>query len=165
MTGRQSTDIRGRHDAKHTCSGAIPDRQPEARSKTSALGARTDRCVYGIEGRNRDGLAPKLAFVRDGYAVRASRPDQPRRRFSGRGITVGETLRDKRRLAEQSALESADDPAVQGSCMFVVATDVPPMPATWNDWPCGRSPRASPVPGGFNANGSGDYDIAFSTAA
>jgi D-aminopeptidase len=79
------------------------------------------------------------------------------------GIPVGERLRQTAARGTGGA-ESADDPAVQGSCMVVVATDAP-LDARNLERLAMRALLGIARTGGFNANGSGDYAIAFSTAA
>ena len=78
------------------------------------------------------------------------------------GIPVGEKLRLPP-SPSAATNSSPEDPAVQGSCMLVVATDAP-IDARNLKRLARRALLGIARTGGFNSNGSGDYAIAFSAA-
>jgi D-aminopeptidase len=154
-------DIRGRRVAKEHVLAAIRNAK-SGPVEEGAVGAGTGTMCYGFKG----GIGTssrKLAANRGGYTVGVLVQTNHGGVLQVVGIPVGEKLRQTAARGT-GGLEPAEDPSVQGSCMIVVATDAP-LDARNLERLAKRAILGIARTGGFNSNGSGDYAIAFSTAA
>lgn len=152
-------DIRGRHIKKEHVLGAIRSAKGGP-VEEGAVGAGTGTICYNFKG----GIGTssrKLATTRGGYTVGVLVQTNHGGQFQIGGIAVGEKLRGGRSETRPEA--SPGDPTVQGSCMIVVATDAP-LDSRNLKRLAKRALLGIARTGGFNANGSGDYAVAFSTA-
>jgi len=153
-------DIRGRHVKKEHVLEAIRSAKTGPLEE-GAVGAGTGTICYNFKG----GIGTssrKLAAARGGYTVGVLVQTNHGGHFQILGIPVGEKLRGGRGEGKPEA-SMRDDPAVQGSCMIVVATDAP-LDSRNLKRLAGRALLGIARTGGYNSNGSGDYAVAFSTA-
>jgi len=153
-------DIRGRHVKKEHVLEAIRSAKTGPLEE-GAVGAGTGTICYNFKG----GIGTssrKLAAARGGYTVGVLVQTNHGGNFQIGGIPVGEKLRGGRGEGKPEA-SVRDDPAVQGSCMIVVATDAP-LDSRNLKRLAGRALLGIARTGGYNSNGSGDYAVAFSTA-
>ncbi|MBM3312268.1 MAG: P1 family peptidase [Candidatus Aminicenantes bacterium] len=153
-------DIRGRHVKKEHVLEAIR-KAAAGPVEEGSVGAGTGTQCYGFKG----GIGTssrKLASDRGGYTVGVLAQTNHGGVLMIAGLPVGEKLRSPAE-APAAASPASDDPAVQGSCMLVVATDAP-LDARNLKRLARRALLGIARTGGFNSNGSGDYAIAFSTA-
>jgi D-aminopeptidase len=154
------SDIRGRHVKKEHVLTAIREAKPGP-VEEGAVGAGTGTMCYGFKG----GIGTssrKIPANRGGYTVGALAQTNHGGVLTIAGIPVGEKLR----LASGGGgVETGrpGDPAVQGSCLIVVATDAP-LDSRNLKRLARRALLGIARTGGFNSNGSGDYAVAFSTA-
>lgn len=153
-------DIRGRHVTKEHVLAAIR----AARSgpvEEGAVGAGTGTECYGFKG-GIGTASRKLLPTRGGYTVGVLVQTNHGGLLRIAGIPLG----DKLKITPGSAEEEPrwrDDPPVEGSCMIVVATDAP-LDSRNLKRLAKRALLGIARTGGTNANGSGDYAVAFSTA-
>jgi len=153
-------DIRGRHVKKEHVLEAIRKAAPGPVEEGS-VGAGTGTECYGFKG-GIGTASRKLAAARGGYTVGVLAQTNHGGVLQIAGIPVGERLR--RPAGEAAAADvRPDDPAVQGSCLLVVATDAP-LDARNLKRLARRALLGIARTGGFNSNGSGDYAVVFSTA-
>ncbi|MFT3947562.1 MAG: P1 family peptidase [Agriterribacter sp.] len=148
-------DIRGRHVTERDVLDAIKDAKTGIVEQGN-VGAGTGTVCFGFKGGigTSSRVLPKAS---GGYSVGVL----VQTNFGGvleiAGVPVGKTL-GKYYLSDQ-----LNDPA-DGSCMIVVATDAP-LDARNLERLARRAFMALAKTGGIASNGSGDYVIAFSTAA
>jgi len=150
-------DIRGRHVKKEHVLEAIRKAAPGPVEEGS-VGAGTGTQCFGFKG-GIGTASRRLAADRGGYTVGVLAQTNHGGVLQIAGIPVGEKIRRPLGPAEPAP----DDPAVQGSCMLVVATDAP-LDARNLKRLAHRALLGIARTGGFNSNGSGDYAVAFSTA-
>jgi len=153
-------DIRGRHVRKEDVLEAIRSARTGP-VEEGAVGAGTGTICYNFKG-GIGTASRKLASSRGGYTVGVLVQTNHGGRFQIAGIPVGEKLGAGRGEAGAETPERGD-PAVQGSCMIVVATDAP-LDSRNLKRLAGRALLGIARTGGYNSNGSGDYAVAFSTA-
>ena len=153
-------DIRGRRVRKEDVLEAIRSARTGP-VEEGAVGAGTGTICYNFKG-GIGTASRKLAAARGGYTVGVLVQTNHGGQFRIGGIPVGEMLRGGRSEPGPDA-PARDDPAVQGSCMIVVATDAP-LDGRNLKRLAGRALLGIARTGGYNSNGSGDYAIAFSTA-
>jgi D-aminopeptidase len=154
-------DIRGRHVRKEHVLDAIR-KAAAGPVEEGSVGAGTGTTCYGYKG----GIGTssrKLPARQGGYTVGVLVQTN-----HGGVLQIGGT-RVADRLRQTSAAFPFDsgrpaDPVVQGSCMIIVATDAP-LDARNLERLAQRATLGIARTGGYNSNGSGDYAIAFSTAA
>jgi len=153
-------DIRGRHVTKGHVLAAIR----AARSgpvEEGAVGAGTGTECYGFKGGI--GTASRtLPAARGGYTVGVLVQTNHGGFLRIAGIPLGDKLKIPPESAEED-VRRRDDPPVEGSCMIVVATDAP-LDSRNLKRLAKRALLGIARTGGTNANGSGDYAVAFSTA-
>jgi D-aminopeptidase len=153
-------DIRGRHVGKGHVLEAIRRAAPGPVEEGS-VGAGTGTQCYGFKG-GVGTASRKLPPDRGGYTVGVLAQTNHGGVLMIAGIPVGEKLRLPP-SPSAATNSSPEDPAVQGSCMLVVATDAP-LDARNLKRLARRALLGIARTGGFNSNGSGDYAIAFSAA-
>jgi len=153
-------DIRSRRVRKEDVLEAIRSARTGP-VEEGAVGAGTGTICYDFKG-GIGTASRKLAAARGGYTVGVLVQTNHGGQFRIGGIPVGEMLRGGRSEPGPDA-PARDDPAVQGSCMIVVATDAP-LDGRNLKRLAGRALLGIARTGGYNSNGSGDYAIAFSTA-
>jgi D-aminopeptidase len=154
-------DIRGRHVTKAHVLEALRNASSGPVAE-GAVGAGTGTVCFGFKGgigTSSRRLAPGAGGYTVGVLVQTN--------FGGvltiGGVQVG---RDLEAAGERPRSESTDDsPAASGagSCMIVVATDAP-LDARNLGRLAERALLGIARTGGWYANGSGDYAVAFSTA-
>ncbi|MGH7454611.1 MAG: P1 family peptidase, partial [bacterium] len=148
-------DIRGRHVGRNEVSAAIKN----AKSGTveeGCVGAGTGTVCFGWKGgigTSSRVLPPSAGNYKVGVLVQTN--------FGGvltiNGAPVG------RELGKFAMKDALPYPAGDGSCMIIVATDAP-LDARNLKRLAARAMLGLARTGGYAANGSGDYVIAFSTA-
>ncbi|WP_139377387.1 DmpA family aminopeptidase [Daejeonella lutea] len=148
-------DIRGRHVSRQNVLNAI-DNAKEGQVEQGAVGAGTGTVCFGFKGgigTSSRTLPQSLGGYTVGVLVQTN--------FGGvlqiDGVPVGEEL-GKFSFSDK-LLNNVD-----GSCMMVVATDAP-LDARNLERLAKRAFMGMAKTGGIASNGSGDYVIAFSTAA
>ena len=127
-----------------------------------AVGAGTGTMCYGYKG----GIGTssrKLPARQGGYTVGVLVQTNHGGVLQIGGIRVADRLKQTSAAFPFESGRPAD-PVVQGSCMIVVATDAP-LDARNLERLAQRATLGIARTGGYNSNGSGDYAIAFSTAA
>jgi D-aminopeptidase len=154
-------DIRGRHVRKDHVLDAIR-KAAGGPVEEGAVGAGTGTLCYGYKG----GIGTssrKLPARQGGYTVGVLVQTNHGGVLQIGGTRVADRLK---RTSAAFPFESGRpaDPVVQGSCMIVVATDAP-LDARNLERLAQRATLGIARTGGYNSNGSGDYAIAFSTAA
>jgi D-aminopeptidase len=154
-------DIRGRHVAKDHVLAAIR-KAATGPVEEGAVGAGTGTMCYGYKG----GIGTssrKLPARQGGYTVGVLVQTNHGGVLQIGGVRAAERLK---RGPSAFPFDSGrpSDPVVQGSCMIVVATDAP-LDARNLERLAQRATLGIARTGGYNSNGSGDYAIAFSTAA
>jgi D-aminopeptidase len=152
-------DIRGRHVKKEHVLEAIKNAK-SGPVEEGAVGAGTGTMCYGFKG----GIGTssrKLPASRGGYTVGVLAQTNHGGIFQINGIQVGQKLGGyfmQRDLTQPKKSE----PAAEGSCMVVVATDAP-LDSRNLKRLAKRALLGIARTGGFYASSSGDYAIAFST--
>jgi D-aminopeptidase len=147
-------DIRGRHVRQEHVLQAIEEAAGGSVNE-GCVGAGTGTVCYGFKG----GIGTssrRLPDGRGGWTVGVLVQTNHGGVLQVAGLPVGERLGNyfmKREL----------EPMAEGSCMIVVATDAP-LDSRNLKRLAGRALLGIARTGGFYANGSGDYAIAFSTA-
>jgi D-aminopeptidase len=154
-------DIRGRHITKENVLAAIR-KAKTGPVEEGAVGAGTGTMCYGFKG-GIGTASRRLPVSRGGYTVGVLVQTNHGGILQIAGIPVGDKL--------QGAMAGVGpefgwraDPPVEGSCMIIVATDAP-LDSRNLKRLARRAILGIARTGGYNANGSGDYAIAFSTAA
>ena len=149
-------DIRGRHVTKAHVLEAIANASPGAVTE-GVVGAGTGTTCFDYKG-GIGTASRRLAENRGGYTVGVL----VQTNFGGvltiRGIPFD------RKDAGVGAAAAAPNPSGDGSCMIVLATDAP-LDARNLERLAKRALLGIARTGGYFSNGSGDYAIAFSTAA
>jgi len=152
-------DIRGRHVAKaHVLEAVLgASAGPVAEG---VVGAGTGTTCFDYKG-GIGTASRRLAVTKGGYTVGVL----VQTNFGG-VLTVRGVPFDKKERAGSSGTVSPgrDSPQAEGSCMIVVATDAP-LDARNLKRLAKRALLGIARTGGYYSNGSGDYAIAFSTAA
>lgn len=148
-------DIRGRHVTKEHVIRAIRSARGGP-VEEGAVGAGTGTVCYGFKG----GIGTssrRLAAQAGGYTVGVLVQSN----FGGvLEINGAPVQRELGRVARQPG----PDPSPDGSCMIVIATDAP-LDARNLRRMAARAMMGLAKTGSYSSNGSGDYAIAFSTAA
>lgn len=148
-------DIRGRHVTKQHVLSAI-NKAGAGAVEQGAVGAGTGTVCFGFKG-GIGSSSRKLPAALGGYTVGAL----VQTNFGGvlqiDGVPVGEEL--KQFSFSDQLLNNVD-----GSCMMVIAPDAP-LDARNLERLAKRAFMGMAKTGGIASNGSGDYVIAFSTAA
>ncbi|OGD13395.1 MAG: aminopeptidase [Candidatus Aminicenantes bacterium RBG_16_63_14] len=149
-------DIRGRHVTKTHVLEAIRTAS-EGPVAEGAVGAGTGTTCFGYKG-GIGTASRRLPESRGGFTVGVL----VQTNFGGVLIIHGVPF-DKRDTGAGAAAAGMD-PAGDGSCMIVVATDAP-LDARNLERLAKRALLGIARTGGYYSNGSGDYAVAFSTAA
>ena len=149
-------DIRGRHVTKTHVLEAIRTAS-EGPVAEGAVGAGTGTTCFGYKG-GIGTASRRLPESRGGFTVGVL----VQTNFGGVLIIHGVPF-DKRDTGAGAAVAGMD-PAGDGSCMIVVATDAP-LVARNLERLAKRALLGIARTGGYYSNGSGDYAVAFSTAA
>ena len=149
-------DIRGRHVTKTHVLEAIRTAS-EGPVAEGAVGAGTGTTCFGYKG-GIGTASRRLPESRGGFTVGVL----VQTNFGGVLIIHGVPF-DKRDTGAGAAAAGMD-PAGDGSCMIVVATDAP-LDARNLERLAKRALLGIARTGGYYSNGSGDYAFAFSTAA
>lgn len=147
------SDIRGRHVTKAHVLEAI-DKASEGPVVEGAVGAGTGTTCFNYKG-GIGTASRRLPENRGGYTVGVL----VQTNFGG-VLTIRGVPFDKR----GPGATAGNGPAGDGSCMIVVATDAP-LDARDLKRLAKRALLGIARTGGYYSNGSGDYAIAFSTAA
>jgi len=148
-------DIRGRHVKKEHILQAIGNAS-SGPVEEGAVGAGTGTMCFNFKG----GIGTSSRRITTGgqsYTVGVL----VQTNFGGVLRINGVLVLD---LIGRSSPESKSEPGIEGSCMIVVATDAP-LDARNLKRLAKRACLGIARSGGFNSNGSGDYAVAFSTAA
>jgi D-aminopeptidase len=148
-------DIRGRHVTKARVLEAVLT-ATDGPVAEGAVGAGTGTTCFGYKG----GIGTssrRLPESRGGWTVGVL----VQTNFGG-VLTIRGVPFDKKEM--ETVPPGGDSPHGDGSCMIVVATDAP-LDARNLKRLAGRALLGIARTGGYYANGSGDYAIAFSTAA
>jgi len=148
-------DIRGRHVKKEHILKAISNAS-SGPVEEGAVGAGTGTTCFGFKG----GIGTSSRRISSGgqrYTVGVL----VQTNFGGVLRINGVLVRD---LIDKPAPERKNEPGIDGSCMIIVATDAP-LDARNLKRLAKRACLGIARTGGFNSNSSGDYAIAFSTAA
>jgi len=148
-------DIRGRHVTKAHILEAI-FKAVAGPVEEGVVGAGTGTMCFGFKG----GIGTSSRRVSIGgqsYTVGVL----VQTNFGGVLQINGVLVRD---LLDRPVPERKSGPGVDGSCMVIVATDAP-LEARNLERLAKRACLGIARTGGFNSNGSGDYAVAFSTAA
>ena len=148
-------DIRSRHVKKEHVLEAIGNAS-SGPVEEGAVGAGTGTTCFGFKG----GIGTSSRRISTGgqsYTVGVL----VQTNFGGVLQINGVLVRD---LIGTSAPERKNEPGIDGSCMIIVATDAP-LDARNLKRLAKRACLGIARTGGFGSNGSGDYAIAFSTAA
>jgi len=154
-------DIRGRHVTKEDVLAAIR-KAKNGPVEEGAVGAGTGTICYGFKG-GIGTASRKLPASRGAYTVGVLVQTNHGGILQIAGIPVGDKLRGAMaRVGPEFGWRA--DPPVEGSCMIIVATDAP-LDSRNLKRLARRAILGIARTGGYNANGSGDYAIAFSTAA
>jgi D-aminopeptidase len=154
-------DIRGRHVKKEHVLEAIRKAAPGPVAEGS-VGAGTGTMCYGFKG----GIGTssrKLPARQGGYTVGVLVQTNHGGVLQIGGVPVAEKLRGSMAKVDPG-FGWRSDPVVEGSIMIVVATNAP-LDARNLERLAARAALGIARTGGYNSNGSGDYVIAFSTAA
>lgn len=160
-------DIRGRHITKEHVLEAIRAAAAGPVAE-GAVGAGTGTTCFGFKG-GIGTASRRLPRERGGWTVGVL----VQTNFGGvltiNGLPVGKMLEERTRPAASDpggrvAVPDTERPGGDGSCMIVVATDAP-LDARNLRRLAGRGLLGIPRTGGYYSNASGDYCIAFSTAA
>lgn len=154
-------DIRGRHVRKEHVLAAIR-KAAGGPVEEGAVGAGTGTMCYGYKG----GIGTssrKLPARQGGYTVGVIVQSNHGGVFQIGGTLVADRLKQTSSAFPFESGRPAD-PVVQGSIMIVVATDAP-LDARNLERLAQRAGLGIARTGGYNSNGSGDFIIAFSTAA
>jgi D-aminopeptidase len=150
-------DIRGRHVGKEEIFTALKNAKPGPVVEEGCVGAGTGTVCFGWKG----GIGASSRVLPEsagGYTVGVLVQTNFGGLLTINGAPVGREL-------GQFALKSAlPYPTGDGSCMIVVATDAP-LEARNLKRLAARAMLGLARTGGYSANGSGDYVIAFSTAS
>src|SRR5512136_1589681 len=146
-------DIRGRHVTKAHVLEAIGNASPGAVSE-GVVGAGTGTTCFDYKG-GIGTASRRLPEGRGGYTVGVL----VQTNFGG-VLTIRGVPFDRKDAGPEGA---AANPAGDGSCMIVVATDAP-LDARNLERLAKRALLGIARTGGYFSNGSGDYAIAFSTA-
>jgi D-aminopeptidase len=149
-------DIRGRHVTKAHVLEAIRGASPGPVAE-GAVGAGTGTTCFGYKG-GIGTASRRLPEARGGYTVGVL----VQTNFGG-VLTIRGVPFD-RKEAGVGAAAPAPNPSGDGSCMIVVATDAP-LDARNLERLAKRALLGIARTGGHFSNGSGDYAVAFSTAA
>jgi D-aminopeptidase len=149
------SDIRGRHVTKAHVLEAIRTAS-EGPVAEGAVGAGTGTTCFNYKG-GIGTASRRLPEARGGYTVGVL----VQTNFGG-VLTLRGVPFDRRAPAGESGTEP--NPAGDGSCMIVVATDAP-LDGRNLERLAKRALLGIARTGGYYSNGSGDYAIAFSTAA
>ncbi len=154
-------DIRGRHVRKEHVLEAIRKAAGGPVAEGS-VGAGTGTMCYGYKG----GIGTssrKLPARQGGYTVGVIVQSNHGGVFQIAGTRVADLLKDSPSAFPVDSGRPSD-PVVQGSIMIVVATDAP-LDARNLERLAQRAGIGIHRTGGYNSNGSGDFIVAFSTAA
>jgi len=146
-------DIRGRHVTRAHVLEAIRG-AAAGLVEEGAVGAGTGTTSFGFKG-GVGTSSRRLPESRGGYTVGVLVQNNFGGVLTIAGVVVGPRLR---------ASEEGPGPAADGSCLIVVATDAP-LDARNLKRLARRALLGIPRTGGYYSHGSGDYAIAFSTAA
>ncbi len=150
-------DIRGRAVKKEHVLAAIRGAKGGP-VEEGTVGAGTGTICYGFKG----GIGT-ASRVTGGWTVGVLVQTNHGGVFQIGGISVAEKLRHGIGKGPAAAVDTALDPPSEGSCMIVVATDAP-LDARNLKRLAKRALLGIARTGGYYANGSGDYAVAFSTA-
>ncbi len=148
-------DIRGRHVTREHVIQAIRSARGGP-VEEGAVGAGTGTVCYGFKG----GIGTssrRLSAQAGGYTVGVLVQSN----FGGVLEINGAPVQ---RELGRAARKPAPDPSPDGSCMIVIATDAP-LDARNLRRLAARAMMGLAKTGSYSSNGSGDYAIAFSTAA
>lgn len=148
-------DIRGRHVTKEHVIQAIRSARGGP-VEEGAVGAGTGTVCYGFKG----GIGTssrRLSAQAGGYTVGVLVQSN----FGGVLEINGAPVQ---RELVRAARKPGPDPSPDGSCMIVIATDAP-LDARNLRRMAARAMMGLAKTGSYSSNGSGDYAIAFSTAA
>jgi D-aminopeptidase len=151
-------DIRGRHVTKAHVLEAIQNAAPGPVLE-GAVGAGTGTTCFDYKG-GIGTASRRLAENRGGYTVGVL----VQTNFGGVLTIRGVPFDRKDAGVGAAAASPAPNPSGDGSCMIVVATDAP-LDARNLERLAKRALLGIARTGGYFSNGSGDYAIAFSTAA
>ncbi|HSA95782.1 MAG TPA: P1 family peptidase [Acidobacteriota bacterium] len=151
-------DIRGRHVTKAHVLEAIRGASPGAVAE-GAVGAGTGTTCFDYKG-GIGTASRRLAEDRGGYTVGVL----VQTNFGGVLTIRGVPFDRKEAGVGGSEAAAAPNASVDGSCMIVVATDAP-LDSRNLERLAKRALLGIARTGGYLSNGSGDYAIAFSTAA
>lgn len=150
-------DIRGRAVTKENVLAAIRGAKGGP-VEEGTVGAGTGTICYGFKG----GIGT-ASRVTGGWTVGVLVQTNHGGVFQIGGIPVAEKLRRGNGKSPAAAMDAALDPPSEGSCMIIVATDAP-LDARNLKRLAKRALLGIARTGGYYANGSGDYAVAFSTA-
>jgi D-aminopeptidase len=155
-------DIRGRHVTKADVLEAVHNAAGGPVAEGS-VGAGTGTICLGFKG-GIGTASRRLAASRGGYTVGVLVQTNFGGVLTVDGVSAGRILREENEGAPPSAKDGALGPEGrgEGSCMIVVATDAP-LDARDLKRLAKRALLGIARTGGYFANGSGDYAIAFST--
>ena len=153
-------DIRGQHVSAKDIVAAI-ESASDGPVEEGSVGAGTGTICFGFKGGigTSSRVLPKSL---GGYTVGAL----VQTNFGGiltiDGVRVGEALGQYSFRSHVEQAQTQDDPADDGSCMIVLATDAPLSPRNLERL-AKRAVLGLARTGSFMSNGSGDFVIAFST--
>ncbi|MDD8020746.1 MAG: P1 family peptidase [Acidobacteriota bacterium] len=150
-------DIRARVISQEDVLSAI-DRAVGGQVEEGSVGAGTGTMCFDFKG-GIGTASRKLSPQRGGYTVGILVQTNFGGRLEINGITIDKILNKKIRGSDKPGYGQAD-----GSCLIVVATDAPLDSRNLRRL-ASRALAGIARTGGYYANGSGDYAVAFSTAS